>query len=160
MQYIGMLFAILGCGLHIRMLGWIGEPYGRDLFASGFYVAPFINKILTLAMIVFPFVYYGLCIYSCTSLKRTAASQFTVVCVITIALFYFGNLHAELPGVAKNSFWAGVFTFPYFFAKPISRRIVATLTEENIPGSTTSEPKISSKTESENPYAPPQSEVR
>ena len=122
MKYIGLIFAILGIGLHVRMLGWIIDPTIRKPFVIQWELAPLENRILVVASLVIPFAFYAICIWTCLVNRRSRRLTLLVVVIGLLAIAYFTHLYETLPTVAKNSAWTAFFSIiPYFLrgrAKP------------------------------------------
>ena len=117
MHVIGIIFAVLGIGLQLRMLGWLIDSEMRRAMFANLASAPFANQMLFVGALLIPFAYYGACIYCCTTKRRRFGATVMLLSIVCAAVPYFYNLHATLPGVAKNAVWAGVFSLSIFFSR-------------------------------------------
>ena len=114
MKYIGILFSLLGFGLHLRMMGFLFDADLAASFRPQWDAAPIENKLLLVGSMVLPFAFYGTCIAACLAKRRSWKLTIPALVIGVLAFFYFTQLHAVSPSIAKNSLWAAFFSYiPY-----------------------------------------------
>jgi hypothetical protein len=107
------------------MLGWIMDSQLRKSFALQWELAPLSVQLLAASSLVFPFAFYGVCIWACFAKRRSRWLSALVLIVGLVAIPFFTHLHATLPTVAKNSIWSAFFSFiPYFAEKHEAHRLL------------------------------------
>lgn len=117
MQVIGLLFVVLGIVLHLRMLGWIVDPELLQIMTTRWAAASIGRQILIVGVLVLPFAYYAACVFACFAKYRSMKATIIVLVVVVLSVPYFFMLNTAFPMVAKNALWAGLLSFPLFFAK-------------------------------------------
>lgn len=158
MQYLGVIFAVLGVGLQLRMWEGLLDSMTRAQTVDALMAEPMMRRVLTVGFCLIPFLYYGVCIYASINKHRTTAGTWGVLAVLGLAVAYFGYLYGEFPSFGRNAFWAGLFSYSAYFSRARVGQSEEPLEEGN---SDLAQPivvedeSIGESVPSDNPYAPP-----
>ena len=116
----GTISALIGIVLHIRMLGWLLDPEPYNEFASTFAMMPITNKLIVIGGMIFPFIFYGVClkILYIKQKRITLTVAAVTTGIIAIPFYKYAYQHASLVG--KNALITAIICYTVYWVKTTS----------------------------------------
>jgi len=118
MKIVILVFALLGIGLHVRTLGFLVDPQQLANFANQWETAALVNRVLVVASMTVPLVFYIFCIASSFAKTRTWWITLSGLVICLLAVPFFIKLHQRPQNVIPTWFITAMFAIPYYLAKP------------------------------------------